>query len=312
MVTITTPLLASGGATSLYISENRYAFIATGSAIQVIDLFNQQTIASGTLPSIPTTVATDVSPGNRKIYVGTTISGIFAAPYNPAIQHPGIDITPNFSQLFTTASVPSILSNSVSFLSTAPSRLLISSTSGVNFITNETLGAFRFLSPGSSKCALTASGEAYWIVNASGVEVTYNIFPSSGTGIIPVDFQYNGTTSVPLLPSSIVTDIVVSKTTNNLLGFATAGGDFIVSEVQHFENTSPTKSLDLGDSLVSIAFGPSATFSSGRAYLANSAILSVYDLANNTASGTHSAFAATDFQTLTTGTINIVRTTNVA
>jgi hypothetical protein len=168
---------------------------------------------------------------------------------------------------------------------------------------------------------MTPAGEAYWTVVNSGVEANYDLFPASGTGIINVDFEYNNSSSDPLLPSNIVTDLAVVPGSPNLLGFATPETDLVIEEAQGAENTSSVKTSYSGiEPVISVDFSKQASFTSGTEYVATSGALRVFNLVDNTVAGTHFVFIAeSDFvsentrgQPLVTGTVTVVRTTGVA
>ena len=163
---------------------------------------------------------------------------------------------------------------------------------------------------------MTSDGEAYWSVGTSGVEANYDLFPSSGTGIINVDFEYNATSSNPLLPHHVVNDISVVEGNPNLLGFATNLGAFIVEEQQLAEATSQTQTFfPQSDPAVSVDFSLDATFSGGHAYVAVADSVHLFLLADAKLSGSHFYDPSEDSlrdQTLVTGTVTILRTTNVA
>jgi hypothetical protein len=163
---------------------------------------------------------------------------------------------------------------------------------------------------------MTSGGEAYWSVVNSGVEANYDLFPASGTGIINVDFEYNATTSNPLLPHHVVNDISVVEGSPNLLGFATNLGAFIVEEQQLSEASSQTLTLfPQSDPAVSVDFSQDATFSGGHVYVAVADSVHMFRLVDATLSGSHFYDPFEDSlrdQTLITGTVTIIRTTNVS
>jgi hypothetical protein len=314
MVTITTPLTTASGVNDVFIAEDRYAVLATTLGVEIVDLLAGSVISSGTLPSEPLCVAADYVTATGNLYVGTTSSGIFTVRWHP-LREPGLDFSGSLVQRFTTTSTPPISSNQVQDLSALPMRLLISTGSGLDFLTSENLRATRALVSGSEDCQMTEAGEAYWTVVNSGVEANYDLFPSSGTGIINVDFEYNATSSDPLLPHNIVNDIAVVPNPN-LLGFATNLGAFIVEEQQFAEATSQTLTLfPESEPAVSVDFSEEATFSGGVVYVATSGSVQIFGLVDTAISGTHFHDLSRDNtrgQTLVTGTVTVVRTTSVA
>jgi hypothetical protein len=166
---------------------------------------------------------------------------------------------------------------------------------------------------------MTEAGEAYWTTVNSGVETNYDLFPTSGTAIINVDFLYS-TGSVPALPHGAVEDISVVPASPNLLGFATLLGAFIVEEQQFSEASSQTLTLfPKEEPVVSIDFSKDAAFDAGTVYVAASGTIRIFGLTDTTISGVHlhtiidplDEDNARD-QALVTGTVNVVRTTGVA
>ncbi len=315
MVTITTPLTTASGVNDVFIAEDRYAVVATTAGVEILDLFEGISISSGTLGSEPLSVVAEFTTVSGNLYVGTTSSGVYAVQWKP-LREPGRDFTGELVQLFTTSTSPPVSDNKINDLSALPGRLLISTGAGIDFITLEGLVATRLLVSGSEDCQMTSVGEAYWTVVNSGVEANYDLFPTSGTGIINVDFEYNATDSVPQLPSPVVNDLSVVPDTVNLLGFATDLGALIVEEQQFAENTSQTF-IFAPDSVptVSIDFSKQASFTEGTAYIATSGVVRVLGLSDSVVSGTHfndDVFRSTRDQTLVTGTVTVIRTTNLA
>ncbi len=326
---ITTPLLTASGVNDIFIAEDRYAIVATTSGVDVIDLECGSTISSGTLGSEPLCVAAEWTTSTGNMYIGTATSGIYSAKWKP-LRAPGLDFTNDLVQAFSTSTTPALTSDQVNDLCIQPKRVFASTSSGVDFITLSTFRAFRLLTSGSDRCELTEVGEAYWNVVNSGVEVNYDLFPSSGTGIISVDFEYNNLDSDPLLPSNIVNDLAVSAGSPNLLGFATPETDLILQESQGTESNSLIKTSYSGqDPVVSVDFSEGADFTSGTVYLNTSNqlpagdisdALRVFGLVDVTVSGTHfhtipkiqTLAFNTRGQPLITGTVNIVRITSIA
>lgn len=312
MVILTTPLLTHSGVNDIFIAEDRYALVATEQGVDIIDLFNQQVLSSGILPNEPLCVVadTDFSVGGGKIYIGTTSSGIFSANYIQARQ-PNTDFSSALGQEFSTLTVPALTSDQINDLAVQPARLLVSTNNGVDFITNGTLRAFRTVTSGSNACQMTSVGEAYWTVVNSGIEANYDLFPTSGTGTIPVDFEYNSLTSTPTVSGNVVRDISIVEGSPNLLAFGTSQGATVVEEVQGSEASSTTKAPNSVD-VISLSLSSTATLNSGFLYTAVSDTLTVFDLSIDAISGTHTVSEGTRTQTLATGTLTVIRTTNVA
>jgi len=312
MVTLLAPLATQSGVRDLYISEDRYLFTVTSAGVSIIDLYMSEVISSGIPPGIATCVTVDTSAPVRKFYVGTSGNGIFSGPYNLAIHSSGLEFSSYLTLAFSTGTSPAILSDYINSLSAANGGLLISSSVGVDFITNSLLGASRTVTSGSSSCVLTNTGEAYWTVVNSGIETCYNILPSSGTGVIPVSFQYDALTSVPPLPSNVINDIAVSKTAYNTLGFATGVGGFIVREMQGSEGASLYKSLFSSDNISSVSFSSQAAYDSGRVYLVGAVDMKIFSLSDNTVFETYNSESGPRGQTLASGTLSKVRTSSSA
>ena len=315
MVIITAPLVTATGIQDVFIAEDRYAVVATCSGVEVVDLFCGAVISSGRLGGEPLCVVAESESASGNLYVGTTSSGIYSTRWK-TLRAPGLDFTGELVQVFTPSTTPAISANRVNDLSAQPGRLLISTASGVDFITFENLLATRPLVSGSDGCQMTTVGEGYWTVGTSGVEANYDLFPASGTGIINVDFEYNATSSDPLLPNHNVSDIAAVENSPNLLGFATDGGAFIIEEQQFAEATSQTLTLfPSSNPIISVDFSKEATFNSGTVYIAASGSVQVFGLVDATVSGVHfnnvNATSTRD-QALVTGTITVVRTTEVA
>ena len=315
MVIITTPLSTASGVNDVFIAEDRYAVLATTSGVEIVDLFIGESISSGTLGSEPLSVVVDFISAAGNLYVGTTSSGVYSTRWK-TLREPGLDFTDRLVQLFTTATSPAVSANQIRDLSALPGRLLISTGAGVDFITFESLLATRPLTSGSDGCQMAAGGEGYWTVGTSGVEANYDLFPTSGTGIINIDFEYNATTSNPLLPSHDVNDIAIIEDSPNLLAFATEAGAFIVEEQQFAEATSQTLTLFPDNApVVSVDFSKEATFNSGTVYVATSGSVQIFGLVDATISGAHFNNVFLDNtrdQALVTGTVTVVRTTSVA
>lgn len=317
MTAITTPLVTDSGVRDIFIAEGQYALIATTAGVDVIDLFTQEVISSGTLAFEPLCIVADSDTTFGKMFVGTSGGGIYSVRYLFARDR-GSDFTGSLVQQFTTATSPAITANQVNDLAAQGSRLFISTASGVDFITDESLRAFRPLESGSSNCQITSNGEAYWAVVNSGIEVNYDLFPSSGTGIITVDFEYNATDSDPILPTHFIEDLAIKENTPNLIGVATTSGALVVEESQFSEPASRRQVLVSGTGANSIDFSPDAAFETGLIYVTTVSQLTIIGLVDVTVSGTHkhtditgNPGEGTRGQPLVTGTVSIVRTTNV-
>ena len=326
---ITTPLVTASGVNDVFIAEDRFAVVATTSGLDIIDLQCGSTISSGTLGSEPLCVAVDFVTATGNIYIGTATSGIYSAVWKP-LREPGLNFTDRLVQAFTTSTSPALTSDQVNDICVLPNRVFASTAGGVDFITLSTFRAFKTLVSGSDACSLTTLGEAYWNVINSGVLANYDLFPSSGTGIINVDFVYNNLDSDPLLPSNIVNDLAVAAGSPNLLGFATPESDLIIQESQGTESNSLVKTVYSGETpVVSIDFSEGANYTQGTVYLATSNqlpagdisdSLRVFGLVDDTVSGTHfhtipileTNTVNTRGMPLITGTINITRATSVA
>lgn len=315
MSIITTPLITATAIEDIFIAEDKFAIVATCSGVEVIDLLSGLVISFGKLGGKPTTVAVDFINPAGFLYVGTTSSGVYKTRWS-SLRERGLDFTDKLTQRFTTGSTPPISDNKVNDLAVLPGRLLISTQSGIDFITFEQFGATRVLISGSNSCQITSSGEAYWTTVNSGIEANYDLFPASGTGIINVDFTYS-VGSVPALPSSSVTDISIVQNTFNLLGFGTLLGSFIVEEKQFSEASSRILTLfPNSQTVTSLDFSKTATFDSGTVYIAFEDTVRVFNLFDATLSGVHTHTPITQSNTrgqaLVTGTVNVVRTTNIA
>ena len=328
-VAITTPLVTGSGVNDVFIAEDRYAVVATTAGIDIVDLQCGATISSGTLPSEPLCVGVDWTTSTGNMYVGTATGGIYEIKWKP-LRAPGLNFTDDLVQTFTTSTSPALTNDQVNDICVLPSRIFASTAGGVDFITSSTFRAFKTLVSGSTACQMTEVGEAYWNITNSGVQANYDLFPSSGTGIINVDFVYNNFDSDPLLPTNIVNDLAVAAGSPNLLGFATPETDLIIQESQGTESNSLVKTVYSGQTpVVSIDFSEGADFNNGTVYLATSNqlpagdasdALRVFGLVDDTVSGTHfhsipksqPSTTNTRGQPLITGTVNIVRVTSVA
>lgn len=314
ILAIHTHLSISNDVKDVFIAADRYAIVVTSGGtnfggVEIVDLYTQTPISSGIVPDPPISVAAEASISGS-VFIGTVASGVMTVPYYTAINHP--NFTPYLQQRFTTTTTPPITSNTVRDIATQTNRVFFSTAAGVDFITHYHLRAFRLLAPGSDACQVTTTGAAYWTVTNSGVEVNYDLFPTSGTGIINVDFEYNTTDSFPRLPSNIVNDISVNQGIPNTLAFATSVGDLIIQEVPGAEFSSSVKILASGTNKVSSDLSEDAVFNDNFLYSAEEERVDVYDLENNTTSGTHTSAIGTRGQVLLSGTISVIRTTSVA
>lgn len=308
---ITTPLVTSSGAVDVFIAEDRYALIATSVGVDILDLYQGKIVGSGTLPDTPTSITADWTTASGNMYIGTTSSGIFTVRYHPSRY---VDFTNNLVQSYTTTSTPPISSNTVRDLDCRPGRLLIGTSAGVDFFSGESAYATRALASGVNDVHLTSSG-GYWTTksgNAGEVEVNYNLISTVGTSIITVDFRYSASSN-PALPAEPPADIAISEVIPRALAFATPSGAFVAEENPGNEASAQSKTIT-SDNIVSVDFSNGAYFSSGVLYLATTAYARTYLLDGNTLSGTHTydPNEGTGGQPLVTGTITIVRTTNLA
>lgn len=308
---ITTPLVTSSGAVDVFIAENRYALIATSAGVDVLDLYQGAIVGSGTLPDTPTSITADWTTSSGNMYIGTTSSGIFTVRYHPSRR---ADFTSNLVQSFTSTSTPPLSSNTIRDLDCRPGVLLIGTSAGVDFFSGENLYSTRAIASGVNDVHLTSSG-GYWTTksgNAGEVEVNYDLISTLGTSIITVDFRYSAS-STPALPAEPPADIAISEESPRTLAFATPSGAFVVEENPGNEASSLSKTIT-SDDIISVDFSNGAYFSTGVLYLATTTYARTYLLDGDTLSGTHtySPSEGTGGQPLVTGTITILRTTNLA
>ena len=291
---ITTPLITNSGVKDIFIAEDRYAIIATGSGVDVLDLECAAVISSGTIFGTEVvSVVADPQSFLSQVYIGTSTSGIYSMNYN-LIRIPETDFTNQLLPIYSTTSSPAISSNEIRDLAVDRDpgflfRLLISTSSGIDLISSQggaAVASCRPLISGSDSCLLTAAGEGYWSATNSGVEVSYDLYSSSGTGIIVTDFEYSPS-STPSIPSNTINDIDVAEGSPNVLGFATASGDIVISELQGSEVSSATKTLFSQEPVVSVNFGPDAGYSSGKLYILATGTALVFDLADSSEIGSH-------------------------
>lgn len=329
MVVITTPLTTHSGVRDIFIAENnRFALVLTFSGIEYVNLHRGEVVSSGIIPGgfEPLCLAADWTTATGMLYVGTSGGGIFETRYHPA-RAPGLNFTGSFIQRYSTTSVPPISSNIVFDLDVRPARLLIGTSAGVDFIANSTHRSTKALINGTKGVHLTEDEGGYWIT-ASSVEVRYDLLSTTGTGIIGIDFEYTATSN-PALPSTSPTDISVSEGAVRAIAIATPSGVLLTEEQPFVESTAqrmvftplnefnevPTpqfKSVDLSKQ---------AEFDSGALYATTTGVLRVYQLSTATLSGTHPQLFSNVYQStggvardqlLVTGTMSIVRTTDIA
>lgn len=317
--------VTGSGIQDVFIAEDRFAILATQSGVDIVDLYCGEVISSAIVGGTQVlSVAAEFTTATGNLFIGTSTSGVLAARWKP-LRAPGTDFTGQIQSLYSTTSTLPISNNRINDLDAKPYRLLISTGSGVNFVSTPSVGpqhvSTRLLISGSNACRLTSAGEGYWTVVNSGVETNYDLASTTGLGIINVDYAYNSTTSGPLLPSHVVQDLSVVEGTQNLINVATISGDFVIEEVQGAESTAQSKSLNPGFDIVSADFSTSATFDSGTKYVTTTGIVTVFGMINNTESGTHHQEISledqfdrenTRDQALITGTITRIRTTSVA
>lgn|SRR5574338_205502 len=308
----TTALVTATGVRDVFIAENRYALIATTAGIDILDLNQGVIVGSGTLPDSPTCVTADWTTATGNMYIGTTNSGVFMARYHPSRR---IDFTSNLVQTFTTTSTPPLSSNTIRDIDALPGRLLIGTSTGVDFFAGESAYSTRTVASGVNHVHLTTDG-GYWATasgNEGEVEVNYNLISTVGTSIITVDFRYSAS-SDPALPAEPPKDIAVSEGTPRVLSFATPAGALVTQEIAGFESTAARKTLST-DALVTVDFSDAATYSGGRIYVGTVAQVQVYDLTTDALAATHMYDLGTDStrgQPLVTGTTTVLRTTNIA
>ncbi len=312
MVAITTPLVTDSGINDVYIAEDRYAIVATNSGIDVVDLFTQEVISSGILFPPPLSVVADTVTVNGQIYVGTSGAGVYSTNYQSAII-PFSDFTGSLVPRFSTTSSPAISGDLIRDLDVLPRDLLISTSGGVDYIRNETVSSSRTLAGfGSSGCHLTTTGGGYWLNDGGGVEVNYDLITTTGTGIITVGFEYRASgLSDPELPAEPASDIAISEFGSTVLSFTTPSGVLVVEENPGNEAASSRKTL-APDAFISVDFSDDAQFTSGFLYTSTVDTLRVFDLANDTVSGTHTFFSGNRGQELLDDVIIVVRTTDIA
>lgn len=307
---ITTPLLIGSGVKDIYVAEERYALVVTAGGVNVVDLFLGEAVSSGTLPSEPSTLAADWTAPQGKLYIGTLTSGIFDMNY-VLVQERGSDFSGSLVQRFTTATTPAVSDNQINDLDVISGTLLIGTNAGVDVIVNGTESASRTLVSGSKDVLLNNTGGGYWTtasgVSDGAVEVNYDLLSTTGTSIITVDYEYTSLTT-PALPAEPPVDLSSTSRPSSLpsLAVATPGGVLVFEEVPGSEPSAQNKVLSAED-IISVDFAPGSAYDFGCLNAATETTLRVFDLASNTASGTHTVDTGTRGQTLATGTISIVR-----
>ena len=324
MVNLITVPLTSSGIRDIDVTENdRFAYVVTSGGVDVIELLNTCTVvASGRLPSPPTAITANWEISSGQLYIGTTASGVFSMSYHRSRAG---DFTDQLVQRFSTSSAPPLLSNEINDLDTNLEGLLVSSSSGIDFIFNETEHSSRVLVSGSNNVYLTESGSGYWTTvsgNRGSVEANYDLISTTGTHIIKVDFEFSSD-SDPALPAELPADIAISEKPGSFLAlaFATPSGVLITEEVQFNEASARRKTL-LAEQVTSVSFSNKASFETGLVYILVPGLegLRIFDLGNTTLSGIHpqqanqaiSQIQATRDQFVASGTNTIVRTTTLA
>ncbi len=322
---ITVATVTNSGIFDTFIAEDRYALLATGSGIDVLDLYDGVVISSGTIPGVASVaVAAEYTTASGLMYVATSGAGVYTMRYHD-IKAPGSDFSSQLQQTFSTATIPALSDDEVRDICVTqglPFRLLISTASGVDYILDQTsvyASSTRVVSSGSNSCHITRSGEGYWSTTTSGLEAVYDLNSSLGGGIITVDFVYSPT-STPSLPSNTINDLSVVGGVTNTLAIATGDGDRVISERQGSESTSPVKSLFTQEAAVSIDFGPESSYDVGKLYVLSTGIATVYSMSDNSEIGSHQSAIEifnrfdtenTRDQALLSGTQTLIRTTAV-
>jgi len=320
--------VTGSGIQDVFIAEDRFAILATQSGVDIVDLQCGAVISSAVISGTEVlSVAAEYTTATGCLYVGTSTSGVLATRWKP-IRAPGTDFASLLVPIYSTTSTLPITDNRINDIDALPFKLLLSTGSGIDFVSTPAEGAqhvaSRTLFSGSNSCQLTTAGEAYWTVVKSGVEANYDLISTTGVGIIDVDQEYNTTVNGPLLPHNVVNEVRVSEGTPNLLNVATASGDFLIEEERdpNLTGTQRSRRLTVGFDVVSTDFAPDTTFDDGGKYVTTTGIVTIYGIANNsvTVSGTHhqeiSIFEKftkenTRDQAVITGTNTTIRTTTV-
>ncbi len=321
-----TPITGSG-IQDVFIAEDRFAILATASGVDIVDLLCGAVISSAFVNETEVlSVAVDFATTTGSLYIGTSTSGVLAARWKP-LRAPGTDFTSKIEQVYTTTSILPISSDRINDMDALTSKLLLSTDSGVDFISSPPQEphkiSTRLVLSGSNSCQMTLAGEGYWTVVNSGIEANYDLLSTTEIGIINVDAQYNKDLNGPFLPHNIVNEVRVSEGTPNVLNIATASGDFLIEEVQGAEATARNQRLTVGLDVVSTDFVPGTTFDDGGKYTTTTGVVTIYGLsgASPTVSGTHhqeisfpDAFIKenTRDQAVITGTTTVIRTTSIA
>jgi hypothetical protein len=318
--------VTGSGIQDVFIAEDRFAILATQSGVDIVDLQCGAVISSAIVSGTQVlSVAAEYTTATGCLYIGTSTSGVLTTRWKP-IRAPGTDFTGKIEQTYTTTSTLAITDNRINDIDASTAKLLISTGSGIDFISTPAVGAHHIASrtfiSGSNSCQMTDAGEGYWTVINSGVEANYDLLSTTGIGIIDVDAEYNTTVNGPLLPHNIVNEVRVSANTPNVLNITTASGDFMIEEVQGAEPTARSRRLNPDFNVISSDFTRGATYDDGGKYVTTTGIVTAYGLSNSnvTVSGTwHQEISLfekfqkenTRDQAVTTGTNTTIRTTSV-
>jgi hypothetical protein len=322
--------VTGSGIQDVVIAEDRFAILATQSGIDIVDLQCGAVISSALVSDTEViSLAVDDVTITGCLYIGTSTSGVLATRWGQ-IRAPGTDFTGKIEQVYTNTGAIALSDNRINDLDAKPYKLLISTGSGVDFISIPAEGkqyiSTRTLFSGSNSCQMTSAGEAYWTVVNSGVEANYDLISTTGVGIINIDAEYNTTSHGPLLPHNIVNEVRVSPGTPNVLNVATASGDFMIEEERdvNLTGTQRNQRLTVGLNVVSTDFTQGTTYDDGGKYTTTTGIATIFGLSSSsgvTVSGTHhQEIAALDIftrentrdQAVITGTNTVIRTTSVA
>jgi len=320
--------VTGSGIQDVFIAEDRFAILATASGVDIVDLQCGAVVSSAIVSGTEVlSVAAEFTTATGCLYIGTSTSGVLTTRWKP-IRAPGTDFTGKIVQTYTTTSTIPITDNCIKDIDALPFRLLLSTGSGIDFVSTPAEGAHhgasRTFVSGSNSCQLTNAGEAYWTVVKSGVEANYDLISTTGVGIIDVDAEYNTTVNGPLLPHNIVNEVRVSEGSPNVLNVATASGDFMIEEERdvNLTGTQRSRRLTVGLDVVSTDFTQGATYDDGGKYVTTTGIATAFGLSNSnvTVSGTwHQEISLFDKfakentrdQAVTTGTNTVIRTTSV-
>lgn len=319
--------VTGSGIRDVFIAEDRFAILATQSGVDIVDLLCGAVVSSAVISGTDVlSVAAEYTTATGCLYIGTSTSGVLTTRWKH-VRAPGTDFASKLEQTYTTTSTLAITDNRINDIDASTAKLLISTGSGIDFISTPPVGAHHIASrtfvSGSNSCQLTSAGEAYWTVVNSGVEANYDLISTTGIGIIDVDAEYNTTVNGPLLPHNIVNEVRVSEGTPNILNIATASGDFMIEEVQGAEDSARSRRLTVGLDVVSTDFGYGTTYDNGGKYTTTTGIATFYGLSNSnvTVSATHhqeisifDKFSKENSrdQAVITGTNTVIRTTSLA